>query len=401
MSSPLASIVITNYNYGRFLDQSITSALHQRYADIEVIVVDDGSSDDSRARIAAHGDRIVSVLKENGGQNSAVNAGFAASRGQIVVFLDADDWLLPSAVEQAARALSDSGVVQAHWPLGEVSEDGNRTGQIRPRHELAEGDLRAVVMRDGPDSYITAPMSGNAWSRPFLERVLPIPPLADPSWADAYFFGLAPLFGLVKRISDPQGCYRLHGKNNYASTAFEKRVAEDLVRYNARCDIVARHCRALGITVDAEGWKERSWLHRLDQAVRDIDSVVPPGSTFLLADEDEWATGGFVCGRRCLMFPERDGRYWGRPANDDEAIQELNQVKDAGIAFVVFAWPAFWWLDHYAGLDKHLREAGRVVFENDRVKVFALEQSSAPRSSDRRPLNTASLSSAASPPGRT
>src|SRR4051812_16040279 len=96
--APWASIIINNYNYGHFLRDAIDSALAQTYPCTEVIVVDDGSTDDSREVIAGYGQRVTAVFKENGGQASAFNAGFAASRGEVVVFLDADDTLLPNAM---------------------------------------------------------------------------------------------------------------------------------------------------------------------------------------------------------------------------------------------------------------------------------------------------------------
>jgi glycosyltransferase involved in cell wall biosynthesis len=89
--NPLVSIIINNYNYGRFVREAIDSGLNQTYSHKEVIVVDDGSTDDSREIIASYGNGITSVLKENGGQASAFNAGFAVSQGDIICFLDADD----------------------------------------------------------------------------------------------------------------------------------------------------------------------------------------------------------------------------------------------------------------------------------------------------------------------
>ncbi len=86
----LASIIVNNYNYGRFLAEAIESALSQTYANTEVIVVDDGSTDNSRDIIASYKDQIIPVLKENGGQASAFNAGFQASSGEVIFFLDAD-----------------------------------------------------------------------------------------------------------------------------------------------------------------------------------------------------------------------------------------------------------------------------------------------------------------------
>ena len=90
---PLISIVVINYNYARFLRAAVDSALAQTFPNIEVIAVDDGSTDESRDVIESYGNRISSVFKPNGGQGSAFNAGFAASRGEVVIFLDADDAL--------------------------------------------------------------------------------------------------------------------------------------------------------------------------------------------------------------------------------------------------------------------------------------------------------------------
>src|SRR5215469_16521569 len=100
MNAPRASIVVTNYNYGRFVARCIDSALAQSYPDTEVVVVDDASRDHSREIIRSYGKRVVPILLErNGGQGAAFNAGFRACRGDVVLFLDADDWLYPHAVE--------------------------------------------------------------------------------------------------------------------------------------------------------------------------------------------------------------------------------------------------------------------------------------------------------------
>src|SRR6188474_3407037 len=108
----LVSVIIDNYNYGRFLREAIDSALGQTYPRVEVIV-DDGSTDDSRAVIAAYGDRVVPVLKENGGQASAFNAGFAASRGELICFLDSDDAFKPEKVAAVVRFIEADGKLKS------------------------------------------------------------------------------------------------------------------------------------------------------------------------------------------------------------------------------------------------------------------------------------------------
>src|ERR687897_1735676 len=163
---PLASIIVDNYNSRRFLEETIDSALAQTYPNTEVIAVDDGSTDDSREIIDGYGDRIVPVFKENGGQASAFNAGFLASRGEVIFFLDGDDRFFPTTVE-AAMGVSGSGIAKVHWPLRVIDEHGEDTGQVHPSGELQEGDCRKDVIRDGPYTYVAAPTTGNAWARAF------------------------------------------------------------------------------------------------------------------------------------------------------------------------------------------------------------------------------------------
>src|SRR5262249_21648517 len=93
MTSPFITILITTYNYGPFIEQAIDSVLSQAFpADqLEILVVDDGSMDDTSQRIQKYGDRIRYLPKPNGGQASALNFGFAHARGEIVCLLDADD----------------------------------------------------------------------------------------------------------------------------------------------------------------------------------------------------------------------------------------------------------------------------------------------------------------------
>src|SRR5262245_21418742 len=147
---PTASIIINNYNYGPFLRATISSALNQTSSDVEIIVVDDGSLDDSREVIGAFGERVLPILKVNGGQASALNAGFRASRGDVIFFLDADDLLLPEAVARVTPLFTTPDVVKAHWPLLIVDGEGKRTGGRVPDQPLPEGDLHEVILALGP-----------------------------------------------------------------------------------------------------------------------------------------------------------------------------------------------------------------------------------------------------------
>jgi glycosyltransferase involved in cell wall biosynthesis len=96
---PLVSILINNYNYERFISQAIDSELEQTYHDIQA-VVDEGSTDYSRQVIDSYGNQIIKIFKENGRPASALNAGFAVSKGGITCLLDADDIFLPTKISE-------------------------------------------------------------------------------------------------------------------------------------------------------------------------------------------------------------------------------------------------------------------------------------------------------------
>jgi glycosyltransferase involved in cell wall biosynthesis len=149
MTRCLVSIIIINFNYGRFLRQAIDSALDQTYRPVEVVVVDDGSTDCSREIMRSYGDQIVSVLKKNGGQGSAFNFGFAKTSGEIACFLDSDDALLPDAIERIIALFDPPDIVKVHWPLWIIDSAGARTGRVK-EPELPEGDFREIVYREGP-----------------------------------------------------------------------------------------------------------------------------------------------------------------------------------------------------------------------------------------------------------
>jgi len=104
---PLVSVVIPCFNHARFLGEAITSALAQTYAPVEIVVVDDGSNDDTAAVVAPF-PGVRYVRQENQGLAAARNTGLRESRGAYLVFLDADDRLLPQALEAGMRHLEPS-----------------------------------------------------------------------------------------------------------------------------------------------------------------------------------------------------------------------------------------------------------------------------------------------------
>lgn len=126
-SEPMFSVVIATYNYGRFVARAIDSVLAQTCPDHEIIVVDDGSTDDTPERLRPYADRVRSLRKDNAGQASAYNDGIALARGRYICILDADDELLPDAFERFSAAIRAHGEAEPAVFYGgyvSVAQDG-------------------------------------------------------------------------------------------------------------------------------------------------------------------------------------------------------------------------------------------------------------------------------------
>jgi hypothetical protein len=116
------------------------------------------------------------------------------------------------------------------------------------------------------------------------------------------------------------------------------------------------------------------WTDRIELSLGQLEEHVLPGRSFILVDDNQWGTGDVVSGRHVVPFLERDGQYWGAPIDDATAIQELERLMQSGSTFIAFAWPAFWWLDYYQELRRHIEANFRCVINNDRIILFDLRR---------------------------
>lgn len=214
----MIDIVITNYNYARFLRAAIDSALGQTNCACQVIVVDDGSPDGSREIIRAYSTRIIPVFQDHAGQAAAFNAGWQLCRGQAVIFLDADDVLLPDTAHRVEKIFrTHPGVAMVQYRMAVIDARGNPTGALKPAGylQLARGDLREAII-NFPDDLTRMATSGNAFAAFALKEILPIP--ADEygaAGADWYLSHLTPLSGYVIALDHVGAGYRVHGANSY------------------------------------------------------------------------------------------------------------------------------------------------------------------------------------------
>ena len=216
MNERKVSIVINNYNYSEFLEACIDSALAQTYGNVETIVVDDGSTDRSRGLLEKYKHRVRVILKEHGGETSGRNEGFHQASGDIVTFLDSDDFLRPDAVARVVEKWQPT-YSKLQFPLRVVNRQGQSTGLLMPRCRLDEGRVDHLLLRTG--RYITSPGSGNFYSRWLLERIMPVPIAEWPQSVDSYAGTFAGFYGEIGTIQEPLGFYRVHDSNMTRSVA--------------------------------------------------------------------------------------------------------------------------------------------------------------------------------------
>ena len=377
MPEPRATIIINNYNYARFLRESIDSALAQDYANTEVIVVDDGSIDGSRDIIASYGDRVIPILKTNGGQGSTYNAGFARSTGDFVCFLDSDDTLHTDAMRVVAEGFADERVVQVQWPCVVTDADGRPTGEVSTKRTPPEGDFAEQVIRDGP-LYDFDFHTGRAYRRSMLSRVLPMPEPPYRNGADVYLVTVAPALGLVRNASRPLGTYRAHGDNNFRGrTLDDNRLHNYVRRFEANCEALDRALRLTGRAADIERWRQRNfnyiWPTRLLRARADLIELVARGSAFIFIDGNELGGAENLPERTTIPFLARDGQYFGTPADDATAISELERLRAAGASHLALWWTQFWWLDTFSGFFEYVRKRFVPVLDAEHLIVFKLK----------------------------
>lgn len=217
---PLASILINNYNYGQFISEAIQSALSQTYPHCEVIVVDDGSKDNSREVIESYHDSITSVFQENSGQAAAMNAAFQSSKGEIIFFLDSDDIFDSTKVEKIVKIFQDIPAIGwCFHPLLMVDQHRNTlkveketftgpSGTYDVTSKMSRGKLSGTLPMQGTAT------SGMSFRRSFLETLLPIPEelrITSDNYLKYAGFGLSPGYILLEYIA----YQRIHDNNAY------------------------------------------------------------------------------------------------------------------------------------------------------------------------------------------
>lgn len=217
MGKAFASVLIDTYNHERFIEEAIVSALEQDFpaSDREILVVDDGSTDRTAEIIRKFEPHVRLLRKENGGQASAFNIGIPECRGEIIAFLDGDDWWEKSKLSVVTRELS------THQEIGtighglyEVDETGKRLASNTPNRAY---ETRLKEPREAKEFIPLRSFLGTSRltvRRPILQLVTPLPEALKVE-ADEFLATHATALGGAKVLEQPLTNYRFHSGNLY------------------------------------------------------------------------------------------------------------------------------------------------------------------------------------------
>jgi len=242
------SVVVTNYNYRAFVCEAVDSALAQSRAPLQVIVVDDGSTDGSPSLLSeryGNDPRVTLLIGENGGQLAAFRRGLARVQGDVVCFLDADDCWRPEHLERLGE------VFDARADIDFVFSDLELFGQQCARMRYADRALDlgyTVVSTYMLMRWYGAPTSALALRTPWATRTLDLPDSLGASWRlsadNCLVYGTSVLGG--RKYYQPTGCvrYRIHGNNGWWGNRTP--ANEYLNRFRSRC-LIEHYAGTIGL----------------------------------------------------------------------------------------------------------------------------------------------------------
>ncbi|MET4560716.1 glycosyltransferase involved in cell wall biosynthesis [Lysinibacillus parviboronicapiens] len=218
----LVSVLINNYNYGEFLKECIDSVVNQSYSNIEIVVYDDGSRDDSLTLLKEYKDKITLIAKENYGkspninQMNAIYRAFLEAKGDIILLLDSDDYFKKDKVEKVVNVFKENPEIEiVQHLLEEVDRKGKARNSIVPILKKV-GNHKDYILTNSSLSHLFVPTSGLAFKKTFLDKALPLKEdEATNLWADTRLMLLGAITTKIINLYEPLTCYRQHGNNNF------------------------------------------------------------------------------------------------------------------------------------------------------------------------------------------
>lgn len=243
MDSPLVSVIIPNYNYASYVGEAINSVLAQDYANVEIIVVDDGSSDDSRAVIEGFGEKVTAIFQQNQGVAATRNNGVAVAKGEFIAFLDADDAWLPTKLSRQMERFANPEVGLVHVGVAHIDGAGRVTSE-----NLAGREGRVARNLLLLEPVILGGGSGVVIRRDLFDKVGGFDTRLSTS-ADWELYYRIAAASEVAFVAEPLVRYRVHGSNmhnNIEAMEHDVRIGFDKAFASDSADVQAIRGEAVG-----------------------------------------------------------------------------------------------------------------------------------------------------------
>jgi len=230
-SQPLVSIVVPAFNAERYIDETVRSLLAQTYPNIEILLLDDGSTDQTWSLLQRYSSKCYVETHPNMGQAATLNKGWARARGEIIGYLSADDLLMPQAVEVAVAELRKMPEIALVYPDYQLMDEASRLLSIvqAPDYSYDEVVLHGQCPV-GPGALFRRTLFERAGGWDTGLRQIP----------DYEFWLRTGLFGDMVHIKHVLAAFRVHESSQTFAVADEKKASEYLYvmnKYFARTDI--------------------------------------------------------------------------------------------------------------------------------------------------------------------
>jgi glycosyltransferase involved in cell wall biosynthesis len=249
MAIPAITVLIDTYNHERFIEEAIVSVLEQDFppAEVEILVVDDGSTDRTPEIVSKFAPRVGLLRKKNGGQASAFNFGIPQAQGEIIAFLDGDDWWARSKLSHVGEAMAaDSSIGIVGHGIIIVQRDGcERVETLREGFRFQADSMEGARLFRRRGAFLgTSRMTIRA---DLLRRIGPIPNAIEIQ-ADEYLFTLASVLVGAQILPEALTYYRLHEANGFQlSGPDSQRLRRKQESLATLASSLSQHLQALGI----------------------------------------------------------------------------------------------------------------------------------------------------------
>lgn len=413
-SGPKVSIGLPVYNGENYLGEALDSLLQQTFEDYELIISDNASNDrtgDIARDYAARDSRVRYIcLAENRGASANFTRVFEESSGKYFKWAAHDDVCAPEYLSRCVEILdSDSSVSLAHtvfaplyaegkvgdpWPVFAELESSNpaerfaKVLRIGPEISFIWGVIRKEMLARtsllgnyvGQDRTLLSALSlmGKFRLFPellFFQREHPSRAVHTSNWHNTHQAVAWYDTSLSGKIVFPAWRVLMEHLNGINRASLELRVRLDSYRelYDWSRDRKQQLFCDLLLAGKRLPLLNRLELRRLDYLFNKIWLVIPRQSSFILVDEEKLETDIFS-DWQVIPFLEKDGQYWGRPADDQTAINELERLRVAGADFIIFVTDTLWWLDSYKEFGRYLRLQYRTITDNRKCLIFDLRR---------------------------